>query len=274
MAQFSRRTILAAADLLADRIHSEIDRFALEHGLEAVAIGASKADKTNALGRYLIQNPSLNNEYGENLSDAVVMAILGRAIERSFRGYPAEFSFVDFQNQFPALNRGLERDGFTVEDGVLRRILPDFVDLPAADDEVHLLLERFGLAVPAGHLDQGISAHVRGQWAAANAQFRTFIESLLDEIALRAPAPAGGHPPTGHARRQWLANVTPPFFIAALNEWSHDGRGFFEALFRRLHPEGSHPGLSDEEDSTFRFHLVLLTGRHLLRRLQTMIGQP
>lgn len=274
MAQFSRRTILAAADLLADRIHSEIDRFALEHGLETVAIGASKADKTNAIGRYLIQNPLLNNEYGENLSDAVVMAILGRAIDRSFRGYPAEFSFVDFQSQFAALNRGLERDGFTVEDGVLRRILPEIVDLPAADDEVHLLLERFGLAVPGGHLDQGISAHVRGQWAAANAQFRTFVESLLDEIALRAPAPPGGYLPTGHARRQWLANVTPPFFIPALNEWSHDGKGFFEAFFRRLHPEGSHPGLSDEEDSTFRLHLVLLAGRHLLRRLQTMIGRP
>ena len=81
-----------------------------------------------------------------------------------------------------------ERDGFTVEDGTLRRILPGMIDLPAADDEVHLLLDRFGLLVPRGHLDQGITAHVRGQWAAANAQFRTFVESLLDEIAFRAPA--------------------------------------------------------------------------------------
>ncbi len=188
MAQFSRRTILAATDLLTDRTHSEIDRFALEHGIEAVAQGPSRVDKTNAIGRYLIQNPLVNNEYGENLSDSVVIAILGRAIERSFNGYPAEFSFADFQASFSALHRGLERDGFTVEDGTLRRILPGIIDLPAADDEVHLLLDRFGFAVPKGHLDQGVTAHVRSQWAAANAQFRTFIESLLDEIALRAPA--------------------------------------------------------------------------------------
>ena len=131
MAQFSRRTILAATDLLTDRTHSEIDRFALEHGLEAVAQGASKVDKTNALGRYLIQNPLLNNEYGENLSDSVVIAIVGRAIERSFNGYPAEFSFAAFGTGFAALHRGLERDGFTVEDGTLRRILPGIIDLPA-----------------------------------------------------------------------------------------------------------------------------------------------
>lgn len=274
MAQFSRRTILAAADLLADRTNSGIDRFALEHGLEAVAQGPSKLDKTNAIGRYLIQNPLVSDEYGENLSDSVVIAIIQGAIERSSSGYPVVFNSADYEVSFAALHHGLKRDGFTVEDGTLRRILPGMIDLPAADDEVHLLLDRFGLLVPRGHLDQGITAHVRGQWAAANAQFRTFIESLLDEIAVRAPTQRGGYPAAGHARRQWLANVAPPFFIAGLNEWSHDGKGFFEAFFRRLHPEGSHPGLSDEEDSTFRFHLVLLVGRHLLRRLQTMVGRP
>jgi hypothetical protein len=70
----------------------------------------------------------------------------------------------------------------------------------------------------------------------------------------KAPAPAGGqHPPVGLQRRQWLANATPPFFIGGLNGWSNNGRGFFENFFQRLHP-----GLSDEEDSTFRLHLMLL----------------
>jgi hypothetical protein len=40
-----------------------------------------------------------------------------------------------------------------------------------------------------------------------------------------------------------------------------------QAFFRRLHPAGSHPGLSDEDDSTFRLHLVLLVARNLLRRI-------
>ncbi len=36
-------------------------------------------------------------------------------------------------------------------------------------------------------------------------------------------------------------------------------------------PQGAHPGLSDEEDSTFRLHLVLLTGRTLLKRLEARL---
>jgi len=148
----------------------------------------------------------------------------------------------------------------------LRRALPQVLDLPAADDEVHLLLDGYGFAVPKGHLDQGIAAHARGDWAAANAQFRPFIESLFDSIAehLAAGAPL---PAARNQRRIWLANRNPPFFLAALNEWDGQGHGFLEGFFRRLHPAGAHPGLSDEDDSTFRLHLVLLVGRNLLRRM-------
>lgn len=273
MAQFSRRTILAATDLLAERTHSDIDRFALEHGLESIAIGTSKVDKTNTIGKYLISNPKTTDEYGENITDAVVTAMVEGTLPRCKDGYPGQFVYANFQERFSAMDRALVRDGFTVEDGTLRRALPEIIDLPKADDEVHVLLDLFGLVTPKSHLDQGINSHVRGQWAAANAQFRTFIESLLDEIALMAPSPPGGYPASGHSRRQWLANMNPPFFSATLNEWSNDGKGFFEGFFRRLHPEGSHPGLSSEEDSTFRLHLVLLASRHLLRRLQAMTGR-
>ena len=34
-----------------------------------------------------------------------------------------------------------------------------------------------------------------------------------------------------------------------------------------LHTDGSHPGLSDDDHSTVRLHLALITGRALLRRL-------
>ena len=179
-------------------------------------------------------------------------------------GYPREFSFDVFREQYPALHRGLERDGFTVEDGQLRRTLPRELDLPAADDEVHTLLDRYGFRVANGHLDQGIAAHVRGDWAAANGQFRPFIENLFDAIAEHLGAAAV---PAGNQRRIWLANRNPPFFLGTLNEWDGQGHGFIEAFFRRLHPAGAHPGLSDEDDSTFRLHLVLLVARNLLRRI-------
>lgn len=54
---------------------------------------------------------------------------------------------------------------------------------------------------------------------------------------------------------------------AGLNEWDFQGGGFMESFFRRLHPQAADPGLSDEDDSTVRLHLVLLVGRQLLRRV-------
>jgi hypothetical protein len=266
MAQFTRRTILAATDLMADWGHTNIDRFLLECGLEETVRGSSRADRANALGKHLIDNPDALGADGENLTDSAVGKLVERAVRNSTVGYPSEFSFDVFRQDYPALHRGLKRDGFTVEDGQLRRALPEALDLPRADDEVHALLNRYGLAVSTGHLDQGIAAHARGDWAAANAQFRSFIESLFDSIAAHL---AGGAalPPAGNQRRTWLANRNPPFFLAHLNEWDGQGHGFIEAFFRRLHPAGAHPGLSHEDDSTFRLHLVLLVARDLLRRI-------
>jgi hypothetical protein len=266
MAQFTRRTILAATDLVANWGHTEINRLLLEYGLERAVAGNSRADKANALARYLIENPDAQSEYGENLSDAIVQRLVAKSIAESADGYPRAFSFDMFRQYFAPLHRGLERDGFTVETGDLRRALPEVLDLPRADDEVHGRLDMHGFGVAKGHLDQGIAAHARGEWAGANAQFRSFIESLYDSISERL---AGGAPlpAAGYQRQIWLANRNPPFFLAELNEWTGQGQGFLEGFFRRLHPAGPHPGLSDEDDSTFRLHLVLLVARNLLRRL-------
>jgi hypothetical protein len=171
--------------------------------------------------------------------------------------------------RYTNLNRALEVDGFTVEDGQLRRTLPSVLHLPEADDEVHAILVEHHLDVSRGHLDQAISAHGRGEWAGANGQLRTFTESLFNEIAaaisihLMVAAPA-----TGNASRIWLAHLIPPLFGPELNEWTGQGTGFIEGFFSRLHPAGAHPGLSDEEDSTFRLHLVLIVTRSLLHRFQ------
>jgi len=178
-----------------------------------------------------------------------------------------KLEFADCALSLPEASKFLVVDGqHRLADGTLRRALPIELDLPKADDEVHVLLERYGFAVPKGHLDQGIAAHARGDWAAANGQFRPFMESLFDVIAERL-AQGIPLPVPGAQRRIWLANRNPSFFFAELNEWDGQGKGFIEAFFRRLHPAGAHPGLSDEDDSTFRLHIVLLVARNLLRRL-------
>ena len=266
MAQFSRKTILAATDPLQNAGHARITRFLLEHGLENHVHAGSMRDRANSVAQYLIANLDVLNEYGQNLTDSVVSALVSEAVaECTIFG---EFSSHRFGERFAELSRALARDGFPVEGGQLRRALPEALDLPRADDEVHLLLEQFHLNISLGHLNQGISAHARGDWAAANAQFRAFAESLFDGIANQlAQRLVLDAPPGGNQSRIWLSQLNPPFFSLELNEWVGNGNGFLEGFFRRLHPQGAHPGLSDEEDSTFRLHLVLLTAQTLLRRL-------
>ena len=165
--------------------------------------------------------------------------------------------------------RALAYDGFSLtwkDDGKpeLRPSLP--VELLGAkvDDEVHGLLETHRLTTPCGHLDQALNAHVRGDWAAANAQLRAFMESLLDGIACSL-RPNETQAMTSENRRSLLGRLG--FLSKERKEWTDDGKNFVNGLFKLLHTEGSHGGLSDGEHSTFRLHLVLVTARNFLRRL-------
>ncbi|TIT17485.1 MAG: hypothetical protein E5W70_32070 [Mesorhizobium sp.] len=54
---------------------------------------------------------------------------------------------------------------------------------------------------------------------------------------------------------------------------ANEGKNFINGLMKRLHPQGAHPGLSDEDDSTFRLHIVLLSARLLLTRYDAMVSR-
>lgn len=167
--------------------------------------------------------------------------------------------------------RGLARDGFVLVPGShgnsasIRAALPNQIQLPQTDDEVHHLLKHFRFSTPLGHLDQAIDAHARGDWAACNSQLRTFLESLLDGIARDVRPHEAAQLPSSENRRALLADAG--FLATDRNEWTPDGKNYLNGLFKMLHTQGSHPGLSDEDHSTFRLHVVLVTAGMLLRRL-------
>lgn len=71
-----------------------------------------------------------------------------------------------------------------------RPSLPPAAQPSPTVQEIHALLDQFQFSTTKGHLDQGIAAHSRGDWAAANAQFRAFVESMFDEIARHLGCPA------------------------------------------------------------------------------------
>ncbi len=265
---FSRPTILAAIAVLSPGTHAKFKDLMLSLGLENTTAGEGPyiSSRQTSFAEFCVRNPDFETPHGP-LAETVVRAACEQIRNRieyidldQYQGQ--EFSVPDEVK----LMRALQRDGFTLDSSGLRRLLPEQMDIPAADDEVHQLLDKHGFSTAKGHLRQAIEAHTRGHWAGANGQLRTFLESLLNDIADRLDQATASRTPPGHARRQLLAKLPAPFLFESLNEWTPDGKNFIEGVFKRLHPHGSHPGLSDEEDATFRLHLVLIVARLLLRR--------
>jgi hypothetical protein len=255
--RFSRRTVIAAVEVMEGAIqtHAQLTRYFLKWGsvLAARCDDGRLADRFNHLIKFFDDQPDRRLEDGNLLGDEIVETAVSLLPPISI-----ETSAVFL--------RALDRDGFTVTDGVLRRTLPAILKLPEAEDEIVSLLNKHHFSVAKGHLDQAFAAHTDGLWASANSQIRSFLDGLLDEIAERID-PSVATMSSGQPRRTKLA--AHGFLSRALNEWDDHGLGFVNGLVKRLHPQGAHPGLSDQDDSTFRLHTVLLTARLLLVRFDT-----
>ena len=260
---FSRNSIVVSLVLFEGWTANEFERFLFRFSLEMVAPASlgSKPTRINALIDYLIKNPNLAGPNGANLILEIIEHLLTTRVKQSWGPSP-------IANQVPELSHSLQRDGYSITNtGNLQTVLPQVVPLAPKQSELEALLDKHGFTTPLGHLQQALSAHTRGDWAAANGQLRPFIESLFDCIAdklLPTPLPA-----TSHARRDALSKLNPPFIDPALNEWDGSGNGFLQGFWRRLHPQGPHPGLSDEDDCTLRLQLSILVGHHFAKRFDT-----
>ena len=264
MGVFSRTTIIEAVSLLDDQPHSDIDRLIIRFGLKEGISGSRQKfvkDKVNAVSLYLIEHQGLQGAINSDLTREVIEFLV-----QDIPNLDEDYFFEASQDRYFKLRNSLARDGYRIKDGKLRTILPENIDLSKKESELELLLMSSGFTTARVHFEQAIDNHTRGAWAAANGQLRTFVESLFDEITKRVIdetlLPSGSH-----NRREALAKAEPPFFMESLNEWEIGSNGgFVQGFWRRLHPAGSHPGLSDEEDSTFRLHLVVLVAHHFLKR--------
>jgi hypothetical protein len=269
--QFSRKTVLAAVDFLPYN-QGQFTRFLQDLGPDIVDVvrgeDASVGKRSSDLIRIYDKEPDRVLHDEEFLSQVIV--------ERAASHVPPPQTIPVWSEpvaEIPALKAfkaALARDGFTVVDRTLRRVLPVELGIAAAEDEVSRILSQPAFQLSRGHLIQALDAHGRGDWAAANSQTRAFYEALLDDLAIAIdPSTAAGG---SEGRRQRLA--TEGILRTDLNEWGSEGKNFINGLMKRLHPQGAHPGLSDENDSTFRLHIVLLTARLLLERWESSRPNP
>lgn len=270
-------TIVAAAEVVADfKSHSDLEILEVQWAIAGRCDASSKSARVASLARIAIE------EEIEVITERGIVP-LGRAlIETAIQAPPKTKSATSWTR----LIAGLRFDGFElVEDQTeteadfswqsgktrtsltLVRMLPSDVpslDFREADNEIASLLDRHNFSVTKGHLKQALSAFSRGEWSSANGELRNFYESYLNEIADRLGYTG---PQNSKAKRDFLGDkVNPPFLLTDYNEWDAQKTQYVQALMNRLHPHGGHPGLSEEEDATFRLQVSLVTARLLLRR--------
>jgi hypothetical protein len=250
----SRKTILTLVDALNFRTHDEVERFCFEFEIEQVIENLPSINKKEtAISRYLIANKEAKGPMGSALVVEVIEYLLKNK-------HCSSEHFLEFEHH-------LEKDGYLLTENSIRASLPSQISLVENEDRLVEILKKRGLGIALGHYEQAVAAHGRGEWAAANAQLRSFVEEFFNKIHALINA---GNATETQARKAELASIG--FFSKEYNEFLHNGTGFVEGFWKRLHPEGSHPGLSESADSTFRLHLVLLVLHYFAERLDNRLA--
>lgn len=174
-----------------------------------------------------------------------------------------------FSHKHKPLANSLKRDGYIIKEHTIKKQLPVEIEEAETENELFLLLDKFKFTTTKGHLEQAISNHSQGNWAGANSQFRPFVESLLIDIC-KSILPNNKCESAASAIKLLSKSASPPFLKSELNEIENSkcDTPFIEGLWKRLHPEGVHPGLSGSEDSTFRYHISIVFAHYLLKRLE------
>lgn len=283
MSDFNRMTIVAASEVVSSYCsHSEMQILELQWGIEGRVDRSSKTARAASWAKIaLMDNPPVMTERGQvTLARAVIEKAVLVPINK--RG-----------NSWVKFVAGLRFDGFEVDEPVqctpalwdwadstndkrevkqitLIRMLPEDIqgmEFREAEDEVSVLLNDFGFNTAKGHLEQAISAFQRGEWSSANGELRNFFENYLNEIA-DALGYSGKN--NSKSKRDYLGGTDPAFLLTEYNEWNSNNQKpqYVQGLISRMHPHGGHPGLSEEEDATFRLQIMLITARLFLRRFK------
>ena len=285
MNDFNRMTIVAAAKLISVHYtHGEMSNMEIEWGINGRCNSSSKSKRAACLAAIACDEKI--KVMTENGCVSLDRALIEKAIS-----VPEHSRDLDAWRKFVA---GLRFDGFEINETeinvdpefsgehgsakkitTLVRMLPGDIpglDFREAENEMVAILDRRRFAVAKGHLNQALSAFQRGEWSSANGELRNFFESYLNEIAVSLGYPGGGD---SKKKRDFLGGgLQTPFLLQEYNEWNANNQThqYVQGLMSRMHPHGAHPGLSEEDDATFRLQITLITARLFLRRFDQRKG--
>tara|TARA_R110001583_G_scaffold44966_2_gene142191 strand:- start:1360 stop:2217 length:858 start_codon:yes stop_codon:yes gene_type:complete len=283
----SLKTSIELAYVLEKFSKEEIERIFLVFNLESYLYPPSNRTNSNSKRINILLSYLKSNTSKGPFSDSFQIDLLQYVVDKYYRNkkdpkddkiytFYKGNDYVEFEDKFSddfkKLANSLKRDGYVIKENNIKKLLPKEIEEAKTENELSLLLDKFEFLTTKGHLTQAIHNHLEGNWAGANSQFRPFIESLLIDIC-NILLPKNNCNNASSALKILSKTVNPPFLKSELNEIENSkcNKPFIEGLWKRLHPEGNHPGLSDEEDSTFRYHITIVFAHYLLKRLEKRI---
>ncbi|MBI2272263.1 MAG: hypothetical protein HYU70_00575 [Bacteroidetes bacterium] len=275
----SRQTLSELAAIIERLPKSDLNRLFQICGLGHLVSGVFNERMTNAekAKQFLseLMYPSKQGPYSGDLHLDTIQYLVDRFYRYEDDPYtvkPSRYPPVHYNQRFAAdykaLCHYLKIDGYVVDGRTIRQLLVSEFQEAATETELTRLLDHFGFDIAKGHLTRGRNCLTTENWSGANGEFRKFVEQLMVDLANKL-LPGRDCQGVAQAIQLLSQSITPPFLSAELNEVEHDDfkHPFIITLWKRLHPEGGHRGLSSEDEGIFRLHLVVAFGYHLLKRL-------
>jgi hypothetical protein len=238
----SRATSAILVRVIAAQQHNDISTLINELGLEGVPWG-SRLERANSLVR------ALDNLYTEPERSQRLLFLA----ERQLRTHAHLLDQAD--SIYSELKRAFEVDGYALVDGALIPATPAPFQV---EEQVPILeqnLETRGFAVARDHYRQARENFTDGNYAAANGQTRSFLESLFIELCAQRTAKRFED---ASAALQHLKNTG--WF--GMSESQH-----YRSFWADIQDNGPHQGLSDNDEALLRLHYATAVARYVLAKL-------
>ncbi len=273
---FSKQVIVDIVSMFPG-YHTNLDTYLLKFDLDnKINFDASDSidKKKLKITKFLIANQEVKDNFKNNI---VLNVVEDRIINHLLDDYrwDSDMTSPEFKS-FPKLYKYLRFDGYDIdfECKKLVRMLPDDIGAAQKEDNIISVLIKFGFNTTKGHFEQAKASYLGGSYAALNSQLRTFTESLFMEMAQYVKNLESENQDISNisivnatTAMQVLAKCAKPILDRSLNEWDGQNTGYIQGFWKRLHPEGCHPGLPTIDEAVFRFQLVLLNTSNLINRL-------
>lgn len=275
---FSKQLIIKLVNSIPSSSHEVYNNKLIYWDLDTkVTIAATDSihKKNEKVLKYLLENPTAKNNYGEEILSKMMnekIKVILSNVERDIDEFDSEKKLFKSDTDF---YKYLRLDGYDIdfENKTLIEDIANYSGITEKNDNIIEFLDKYDFTTAKGHYEQAKGSYLGSNYAALNGQLRSFVEAIFQDMATYIKICENNNSTLSkiniidaNSSMQIMTKCLNPILDINLNEWDNDGKTYFPAFWKRLHPEGSHPGIPSFEETLYRFQLVVLNIEMLIGR--------